>query len=293
MLKIAVLCSGKLGLDTLKKVAKSYQIDCVFTDKKSEDIIHFTNQSNIPLFKGNPRNKKGYHFIKDFEIDVIISINYLFLIDTDIINHSKKLTFNLHGSLLPKYRGRTPHVWSIINGETKAGITAHQIDAGCDTGKIIHQIEVPINPEDTGADILKKYTTLYFPLVKKVLQDVMDDNLKLSPQNELNATYFGKRTPEDGQINWNWSKMQIKNWIRAQAYPYPGAFSFINGKKIIIDKVSFSNRSKVTNASNGEVIETEPNILIKVNDGVILLEKIRTENYNFVTGNKFDNENRI
>jgi methionyl-tRNA formyltransferase len=94
------------------------------------------------------------------ETDLILSINYLFLLDEEMIS-KLPLAINIHGSLLPKYRGRTPHVWSIINGETKTGVTAHIIDADCDTGDIVKQIVVPIEKDDTGATILEKYEKIY------------------------------------------------------------------------------------------------------------------------------------
>ncbi|TXG37157.1 methionyl-tRNA formyltransferase [Seonamhaeicola maritimus] len=292
MLTLGVLCSGGLGLDTLTKIAKENRIEFILTDNNSSGIIDFATKSNIPFYAGNPRKGKGFNFIKDFNVDVIASINYLFLIEEDIIYHSNILTFNIHGSLLPKYRGRTPHVWAIINGEKKAGITAHVIDSGCDTGKVIHQIEVPIEPNDTGAIMLEKYAEKYYPLVKKVFDDIKNSNLNLVLQNEEEATYFGKRTPEDGEINWNWTNEAIRNWVRAQAYPYPGAFTFYNGKKIIIDKVSFSNEKTKSSQSSGEIIKLTPQTVVKTKNGALDLRILRTENCTFTVGNRFGNENR-
>jgi UDP-2,4-diacetamido-2,4,6-trideoxy-beta-L-altropyranose hydrolase len=276
MLTIGLLCSGELGLDTLSKINNDHTIQFVLTDRNSTGIIDFAINNDIPFYAGIPRKGKGYSFIKDFNVDVIASINYLFLIEEDIINHSNLLTFNIHGSLLPKYRGRTPHVWAIINGEDKAGITAHIIDAGCDTGKIIHQIEIPIEVDDTGAIMLKKYAKAYYPLVKKVLKDVADQQLNLTTQNDADATYFGKRTPADGEINWNWTKEVIRNWVRAQANPYPGAFTFYNNQKIIIDKVSFSEEKTSNKQGNGEIIQLKPNVVVKTKNGAINIDIIRT-----------------
>lgn len=292
MLTLGVLCSGRLGLDTLSKIAKDYTIQFVLTDSNSAVIIDFATTNNIPFYAGNPRKGKGYDFIKDSGVDIIISINYLFLIEEDIINHSNILTFNIHGSLLPKYRGRTPHVWAIINGEDKAGVTAHIIDEGCDTGKIIHQIEIPIEADDTGAIMLDKYARAYYPLVKKVLKDVANQQLNLTIQKEEEATYFGKRTPIDGEINWNWTKEDIRNWIRAQAYPYPGAFTFYNNNKIIIDKISFSVEKIFNYQLNGEIIHLKPSLVVKTKNGAVNLDIIRTENCTFAKGNTFGNENR-
>ena len=294
MLKLAILCSGGLGLDTLTKIStnKNVEVVCVLTDSHSAGIIDFVKTNHIPFYAGNPRRGKGFQFLKTYEVDVIASINYLFLIEEDIITHSKKLTFNIHGSLLPKYRGRTPHVWAIINGETKAGITAHVIDVGCDTGQIIHQIEVPILNDDKGATMLQKYAKAYLPLVENVLGDLLNNNLNLKSQNESEATYFGKRTPLDGEIDWNLPKENIYNWVRAQSKPYPGAFTFYNNEKIIVDWVEFDEDLTDNSIQNGTILEIQPRIKVKVSNGSVFLKEIRQENCNFEVGKHFENENR-
>src|SRR5690606_11116288 len=100
-------------------------------------------------------------------VDVLFSINYLFLIERDVLSQDPRVV-NLHGSLLPKYRGRTPHVWAIINNESHTGVTAHLVDEGCDTGPIILQREVPIEYTDTGATILLKFSSLYPEIIADV-----------------------------------------------------------------------------------------------------------------------------
>ncbi len=276
-MKIAVLVSGGLGFSVLKQINAGYQVVCVLTDSNSFAIIDYCKNNEIPFFKGNPRNGKGFDFIKSFHIDVLASINYLFLIEDDIINHPKEYAFNIHGSLLPKYRGRTPHVWAIINNEDKTGITAHLIEKGCDTGPIISQIEIPIEENDTGATVLDKYAEVYYPLVERVLLTTKKKDLTLIPQDNLKATYFGKRTPNDGKIKWDWSKERIYNWVRAQANPYPGAFSFYDGEKVIIDRISFTDTGFHYKDDNGLIIANQPKILIKTSNGVVALESIRTE----------------
>lgn len=292
MLTLGILCSGQLGLETLEKIFLKYSVACVLTDRKSEAIIEFAKRNKIPFYAGNPRKGKGYDFIQKYPIDILISINYLFLIDSDIIGHASKLSFNIHGSLLPKYRGRTPHVWAIINGEDKAGITAHVIDEGCDTGKIIRQLEVPIGEYDTGADILRKYAELYYPLIREVIKEIETGAIELKVQNEEEATYFGKRTPEDGLIEWRWPGKKIRNWVRAQADPYPGAFTFLGAQKIIIDKVQIRIQSFTAAHLVGEILETNPKVIVKTGDGVAILENTRPKKLNFNIGDVFQNENR-
>jgi methionyl-tRNA formyltransferase len=273
-MNIGVLSSGNLGMDILTKLIKNRNISFVMTDSNSNEIVNFCNTSNIPLFKGNPRNGAALDFLSDKRCDVLLSVNYLFLIDDELINFPFKYAINIHGSLLPKYRGRTPHVWAIINGETKTGISAHLIDASCDTGDIIEQIEIDIDYEDTGANILDKFKELYGPLIEKVLTDIERNQLRCFPQDHDKATFFGKRTPEDGKIDWNWKKEQIRNWVRAQAYPYPGAFTYMNNVKITIDKVSFCNEGFDSRIPNGTVLTLEP-FKVKTANGIILIDSVR------------------
>ena len=276
-MKVGILTSGDLGMNTLIKIIHDFNVVFVLTDGNSHGVLSLCKENKIPCFKGNPRNGVGYDFIKKIEVDIIASINYLFLIEKDIISHSKQLTFNIHGSLLPKYRGRTPHVWSIINNEKETGITAHVIDEGCDTGDIISQIKIPINEIETGAEILNKFSLEYYNLILEVFKKLNSGKLGLVKQQEQLATYFGKRTPEDGRINWNWQKDRITNWVRAQAYPYPGAFSYVNSQKLIIDKVSDSSQGFRSDTANGAIIALTPNIVVKTTNGALEINKSRQE----------------
>jgi methionyl-tRNA formyltransferase len=283
---IGVLTSGDLGKDTLEKIIFNFNVAFVLTDNNSPGILKICEYNKIPFFKGNPRKGLGYNLIKNIEVDVIVSVNYLFLIEKDIIQHPKKLIFNIHGSLLPKYRGRTPHVWAIINNEKETGITAHIIDEKCDTGDIISQIKIPINKRDTGADILNKYKLEYYNLVKEVFEKLKSGKLELIKQDEYAATYFGKRTAEDGKINWNWEKERIINWIRAQAYPYPGAFSYIKDHKIVIDEVQEVTTELSVETKTGVVLAVTPNIIVNTSNGALELIRIRGT-VNVKIGDKF------
>lgn len=277
-MKLGILCSGHLGFEVLQHLTVRHVVDFVFTDKQSASIIQYCEKNAIALFKGNPRKNESNIFIKDRNIDVLISINYLFLIEKELIELPARLSFNVHGSMLPKYRGRTPHVWSIINGETETGITAHLIDEGCDTGGIIEQLAVPIEPSDSGASILRKFNKLYVPLIDNVLEKIATNTVTVREQDHQKATFFGKRTPADGIIDWNWQKERIRNWVRAQMAPYPGAFSFYDNKKITIDEVSFCDNGFDYDMPNGLILEVDPHVLVKTTNGVIRLSKIREKN---------------
>lgn len=282
-MNLGVLVSGNLGYIVLQYLNEYHKIEFVLTDSGSKAIIEFCDQNKLECFAGNPRNGKGFSFCSQKKIDVLLSVNYLFLIEKDLIQLPKILAFNIHGSLLPKYRGRTPHVWAIINNETKTGITAHVIDEGCDTGDIIAQIEIEISAVDTGATVLNKFNENYIRLINTVLERISSNNLVLTKQNNELATFFGKRTPEDGKINWNWQKERINNWVRAQADPYPGAFSFFEGNKIIIDQINYSEVGFNDQMENGLLLSIHP-ILVKTANGVVELTKTRAFNFELKKG---------
>ena len=294
-MKIALLASGQLGFTIFKKLLSSkYNIEAVFTDLKSDSIIALARANNISLFVGNPRNGKALEFTKNKTIDNLLSVNYIFIIEKDLINWPDKYAINVHGSLLPKYRGRTPHVWAIINNETYTGITAHLIDEECDTGDILFQKKVPIYNNDSGADILNKFNKLYPKIILDLLEKVEKNSISPVKQDNSKASFFGKRTPECGQINWNWQKERICNWVRAQAYPYPGAFTFYNKNKIIIDKIEIDDFGYKYNMKNGLILTTNP-LRIKTPNGVLRISKIRQSKLEFIPRSSFkyvSNENK-
>jgi len=286
-MKIGFLVSGGLGELAIKYFVGKVDIQFVLTDKGSNGIIRVCEQNKIPYFVGNPRSSKIDSFIESKNCDIIASVNYLFLINRNVINKAKDFCFNIHGSLLPKYRGRTPHVWSIINGESYTGISAHKIDEGCDTGDIIKQIIVDIEPEDTGSIILEKYKNLYIPILEEIFELYKNGAISFTKQDESKATYFGKRTPEDGRINWDWDFERIRNWVRAQASPYPGAFTIYNGKRIIIDKISKSDFGFHYQMENGTILSLDP-LLIKCSNSVLKVDSLRNNDVKFVVNDRFE-----
>lgn len=276
-----ICVSGALGLTVLQRLVSSpITIKCVFTDRHSDGIIEYCDQKKIPVFAGNPRNGKAVGWLDEqmIEFENLLSINYLFILESDILNRATGYAVNFHGSLLPKYRGRTPHVWAIINGEKEAGVTAHLMNANCDDGDIVRQVIVPIEDEDTGASILEKYKALYPVLVLQVVDDIENGNVQCRKQDISKATFFGKRTPRDGEIHWEWQKERIRNWVRAQAKPYPGAFTYLNDCKIIINKIEFSDLGFTDTMANGLVVAVKDGKpYVKTQNGVVKLIDFETD----------------
>jgi len=289
-INLGLLISGSLGAAALKYLHNVNSVDFVFTNNDSSEIIRYCEQNYIPVYIGNPRKSETdvNYFLKDKHVDYIFSINYLFLVENNILNHPKNFSINLHGSLLPKYRGRTPHVWAIINGEKETGITAHVMDENCDNGDFVGQIKINIPDLATGADILEVFSKKYIEMLDSLLVDIGKNKIQFTKQDITKATYFGKRTPDDGLVNWNWQKERIRNWIRAQAYPYPGAFTFYDEQKLIIDEVEYSEFGFTYDTPNGTILKIDKYLFVKTPNGVVKLTKIRNiDDFKFEENKKF------
>jgi len=266
---LVLACSGLLGEKVIESLFRERVIAAVLTDRKSSEIIDFCSRNGIDCFIGNARSNRCFEFIQKYKDCILFSVNYLFLFDERILNIFQH-KFNVHGSLLPKYRGRTPHVWAIINNEKKTGITIHDIVLECDAGDIFFQKEIAINYCDTGGTILRKYFYHYPKIIKQFLNLFLDQKLFPKKQNKHFNTYFDKRTPEDGKIIWDWQRERIYNWVRALSPPYPGAFCFLDNVKIVINKIVFSDLGFSCNMKNGTVLHVNKNsFIVKTPNGCV------------------------
>lgn len=157
--------------------------------------------------------------------DYIFSFYYRQMIPMSVLNLAKILPLNMHGSLLPKYRGRVPINWAVLHGETETGATLHVMAEKPDAGDIVAQQAVPIGPDDTAGDVFAHVTTAAANTLKGVLPQLLKGNVPRRPNNLAEGSYFGGRRPEDGRIHWEQTAAQVYNLIRAVAPPYPGAFT--------------------------------------------------------------------
>ncbi len=131
---------------------------------------------------------------------------------------------NMHGSLLPRYRGRAPVNWAVIKGERETGATLHYMVTKPDAGDIVAQQAVPILPNDTAFDVFGKVTLAAEMVLDQVLPDLLAGTAPRIPQDLARGSYFGGRRPEDGRIDWDAGAAEIHNLVRGVAPPYPGAF---------------------------------------------------------------------
>ncbi len=157
--------------------------------------------------------------------DFIFSFYYRRMLPPELLALAKRGAFNMHGSLLPKYRGRAPVNWAILKGESETGATLHEMVTKPDAGRIVDQERVPIGPDETAAAVLGKVTDAAEVVLKRSIHGLMSGTARLREQDLSKGSYFGGRKPEDGRIDWSKSALEIHNLVRAVAPPYPGAFS--------------------------------------------------------------------
>jgi methionyl-tRNA formyltransferase len=170
--------------------------------------------------------------------DYIFSFYYRFMIPIELLRTAKIAALNMHGSLLPKYRGRAPVNWAVLHGEAETGATLHIMEEKPDAGDIVAQTTVPIEIHETAHEVFNKVSNAAKKVMEGVLPKLMKGEIPRR-QNVLDqGSYFGGRKPEDGRIDWTQSAISIYNLIRAVAPPYPGAFTEFHGKALLLAKSS-------------------------------------------------------
>lgn len=173
--------------------------------------------------------------------DCIFSFYYRHMLPVDLLAVAKHGAYNMHGSLLPKYRGRVPVNWAVLHGETETGATLHEMAAKPDAGAIIAQTAVPILPDDTAYEVFGKVAVAAEQTLWNVLPAILAGRAPKLPNDLSKGSYFGGRKPEDGRIDWLLPAQAIYNLHRAVAPPYPGAWTIIGGKTFIIGKARLCN----------------------------------------------------
>jgi len=170
--------------------------------------------------------------VKALRPDFLFSFYYRSMLAPALLATSPRGAFNMHGSLLPKYRGRVPVNWAIIQGETETGATLHEMVEKPDAGRIVGQEAVPIGPDDLAVDVFRKVTGAAGRVLARSLPGLVDGTAVLKPQDLSKGGYFGGRRPEDGRIDWKQPARRIHDLVRAVAPPYPGAFTDFEGKRL-------------------------------------------------------------
>ena len=173
--------------------------------------------------------------------DMLFSFYYRHMLPASILEVAP--AYNMHGSLLPQFRGRAPVNWAVLHGATQTGATLHEMTVKPDAGAIVAQTAVPILPDDTAFEVFGKVTVAAEQTLWGVLPALLDGTAPRQPNDLRQGGYFGGRKPEDGRIDWKLPAQQVYNLHRAVAPPYPGAFTEVNNVVYIIEKARLSKHS--------------------------------------------------
>jgi methionyl-tRNA formyltransferase len=166
--------------------------------------------------------------------DFVFSFYYRYMLDKAWLTMPRLGALNIHGSLLPKYRGRAPVHWAIIHGETMTGASLHYMVEKPDAGALVDKEAVPILENDTALDVSIKVADAAQTLLRRSLPRLIAGSALAQPLDLKKGSYYGRRTPEDGRIDWRWSAHAIHDLVRAVAPPFPGAFTEVNGCRLEI-----------------------------------------------------------
>ena len=223
-------------------LAQGVQVPLVVTHQDNpnetiwfDSVARLAAEHDIPVITPDDPNSESVLWqIRALAPDFLFSFYYRHMLEEPLLELPGQGALNMHGSLLPKYRGRVPVNWAIIHGEAETGASLHYMTAKPDAGDMVDQQAVPILPDDTALDVFHKVTCAAEMVLHRSLPKLIAGNAPRIALNLKSGSYFGGRKPEDGRIDWSLPAGRIHNLIRAVAPPFPGAFTEIKGKRVAI-----------------------------------------------------------
>ncbi|NIL18390.1 UDP-4-amino-4-deoxy-L-arabinose formyltransferase [Pseudomonas sp. ATCC PTA-122608] len=279
---------GCAGIEALLNAG--YEIAAVFThadDPKENNfygsVAQLCARNGIPVHAPEDANHPLWiERIAKLNPDYIFSFYYRNLLSEALLATAKKGAFNLHGSLLPQYRGRAPANWVLVNGETETGVTLHRMVKRADAGAILAQQKVVIDRTDTGLTLHAKLRDAATSLLRDALPQLAQGKLTETAQDESKASYFGRRTAADGKLDWKKPAEELFNLVRAVTQPYPGAFCAVGEHKLIVWNAEVVKGNE--GLAPGRVISVNPLRIACGEDSLVVKFGQRNENGLYLAG---------
>lgn len=231
---------GIVGIKCLLQAGFNIRLVVTHQDNQLENIwfdsvAELAKSLEIPVITpDDPNQDEVYEKLKSIQPQWIFSFYYRHMLGKEILSIPANGAYNLHGSILPRYRGRAPVNWAVLHGEPETGVTLHQMVEKPDAGSIVDQETIAIAVNDTAHDVFLKLAPAAQTLLARCLPGMLDGRVILKPMDLAAGSYFSGRKPEDGRIDWRQSAWSIHNLIRAVAPPYPGAFFEFQDKTIYL-----------------------------------------------------------
>ena len=278
--KLIVCAYHNVGYRCLEElIRQGADIALIFTHEDSlteeiwfSSVRELADRHNIPYLTSDINLPENVEHIRGIAPDFLLSFYYRNMIQPALLEIPRIGALNLHGSWLPKYRGRVPVNWCVINGETETGATLHYMVEKPDAGDIVDQEKVSIDFSDTAHDVFVKVTEAAVTVISRSWPLLRDGKAGRIPMNLAEGSYWGGRKPADGRIDWAMSAVQIHNLIRGVTHPYPGAFTFLGGGKVTI----WSACPVDGNGQPGRIVSTSP-LLVGTGDGLLEIRSLQLE----------------
>ena len=226
--------------------------------------------------------------IRQLQPDLIFSFYYRRLLGRTLLQLPRLGAINVHGSLLPKYRGRAPINWALVRGEALTGVTLHYMDERADHGDIIVQRPVPIAVEDTALRLSRKLTAAAREAVRDTYPLIASGRAPRIPQDHAAATRFGRRRPADGLIDWGASAWRIYNLVRAVTHPFPGAFTYWGARRVRVWEAR-PPRDRRSGGPPGQVlgVNAARSLDVLTGDGVLEIARLQVDDEREMDGAEF------
>lgn len=279
---------GCAGIDALLR--NGFEILAAFTHKDDpretiwfDSVAELATARNIPVFAPDDINHPLWvERIRRMDPDILFSFYYRKVLKQPILDIPKAGCLNLHGSLLPRYRGRCPINWVLINGEKETGVTLHYMTAQPDAGDIVSQKEIGITGNDTARSLHDRMVKASAELLASVLPYTKDGTAPRVPQDDSKATYYGGRRPRDGEVDWTKRADEVRNLVRAVTRPYPGAFSYVGNRKCLFWGVTHTRQDGSAQAP-GTIVSTNP-LVVSCGVGAVRVDSGQPEDGVCMTG---------
>jgi methionyl-tRNA formyltransferase len=278
--KIVACAYHNVGYRCLEELLRQgADIRLIFTHEDSpteeiwfKSVRELADRHGIPYLTTDINLPENREQVRDIAPDFLLSFYYRNMIKPAVLDLARRGALNLHGSWLPRYRGRVPVNWAVINGETETGATLHYMVEKPDAGDIVDREKVTIEFTDTAFDVFNKVTDAAVTVIGRSWPLLNADTAPRIPMDLTAGNYCGGRKPEDGRIHWTQSAVQIYNLIRGVTHPYPGAFTHLDGKKVIV----WSAWPVEGSGEPGRIVSTSP-LQVGTGEGLLEIRSVQVE----------------
>jgi methionyl-tRNA formyltransferase len=278
--KLIVCAYHNVGYRCLEELLRQgAEVALVFTheDSPTEEIWfssvrELADRHGIPYLTSDINEPANVARLREIGPDFILSFYYRNMIRPEVLDIPRRGALNLHGSWLPRYRGRVPVNWAVINGETETGATLHYMVEKPDAGDIVDRERVGIAFTDTAFDVFNKVTDAAVTVISRSWPRLLAGTAPRIPMDLKAGNYCGGRKPADGLIDWTKGAVQIYNLIRGVTHPYPGAFTYLDGRKVVI----WQAWPVAGTGTPGEVVSIMP-LQVGTGEGLLEIRSLQVE----------------